>query len=481
MLQNQHCFIVKHFCVSLRNIYFYCHMQKIRAKILIVDDDADVLTAARVVLRQLYESVETESNPQRLATLLQQNRYDVILLDMNYAAGRLSGHEGLFWLNQIMAKNPQQQVIMITAYGDIQLAVDAMKQGAVDFIVKPWENEKLEAAVSAAYRRAVEKKEVSANTKTSTTTALRIQEPEIIGISTAFRNVIATVDKVAGTDANVLLLGENGTGKELIATLIHQRSQRKHEALVKVDVGALAANLFESELFGHKKGAFTDAREDRSGRMEAADRGTLFLDEVGNIPLSLQVKLLTVLQNREVTPLGSNRSIPINIRLISATNTDLQQAVRSGQFREDLFYRINTVVITLPPLRERVDDIPMLVDHFLKIYTTRYHKPEKSISQEAMRYLQKYTWPGNVRELQHAVERAVILSEQTILQKSDFVFSTTIEVNLHAEAFNLDEVERKTILAAIQKYSGNLSKVAKELGVGRTTLYRKMEKYGLDK
>lgn len=454
-------------------------MQKIRAKILIVDDDADVLTAARVVLRQLYESVETESNPQRLTTLLQQNRYDVILLDMNYAAGRLSGHEGLFWLNQIMAKNPQQQVIMITAYGDIQLAVDAMKQGAADFVVKPWENEKLEAAVSTAYRRAVDKKEISANTKAPVSS--RIQEPEIIGISPSFKNIIATVDKVAGTDANVLLLGENGTGKELIANLIHQRSQRKHEAFVKVDVGALATNLFESELFGHKKGAFTDAREDRSGRMEAANRGTLFLDEVGNIPLSLQVKLLTALQNREVNPLGSNRSIPIEIRLISATNLDLQQAVRSGQFREDLLYRINTVVITLPPLRERVDDIPMLADHFLKIYTTRYHKPEKSIAQEAIRYLQKYTWPGNVRELQHAVERAVILSEQTALQKSDFMFSPANEVNHNTEAFNLDEVERKTISAAIQKYSGNLSKVAKELGVGRTTLYRKMEKYGLDK
>ena len=452
-------------------------MQKMRAKILIVDDDADVLTAARVVLRQLYESVETESNPQRLTTLLQQNRYDVILLDMNYAAGRLSGHEGLFWLNHILAKNPQQQVIMITAYGDIQLAVDAMKQGAADFVVKPWENEKLEAAVNTAYRRAVEKKENSSNTKTPASS----QEADIIGISPAFRNIIATVDKIAGTDANVLLLGENGTGKELIANLIHQRSQRKHEAFVKVDVGALAANLFESELFGHKKGAFTDAREDRTGRMESANRGTLFLDEVGNIPLSLQVKLLTALQNREVNPLGSNRSIPIDIRLICATNLDLQQAVRSGQFREDLLYRINTVVITLPPLRERVDDIPMLADHFLKIYTTRYHKPEKSITQEAIRHLQKYTWPGNVRELQHAVERAVILSEQTTLQRSDFMFAPVNEVNHSTEAFNLDEVERKTILAAIQKYSGNLSKVAKELGVGRTTLYRKMEKYGLDK
>lgn len=454
-------------------------MPKTPAKILIVDDDADVLTAARVVLRQLYESVETESNPQRLHALLQQNRYDVILLDMNYAAGRLSGHEGLFWLNQIMARNPRQQVIMITAYGDIQLAVDAMKQGAADFIVKPWENEKLEGAVLAAYRRAVDQQKNQPATKN--TTSQPIPAAEIIGISPAFKQVLATVDKVAGTDANVLLLGENGTGKELIASLIHQRSRRKDEAFVKVDAGALPANLFESELFGHKKGAFTDAREDRTGRMEAANRGTLLLDEIGNIPIALQVKLLAALQNREVTPLGSNRATSIDIRLISATNLDIQQAVRSGHFREDLLYRINTVVITLPSLRDRTEDIPLLADHFLKIYTSRYHKGEKSISQDAIRYLQKYTWPGNIRELQHAVERAVILSEHTTLQKSDFVLSATADVAPGVEAFNLDEVERKTILAAIQKYNGNLSKVAKELGVGRTTLYRKMEKYGLDK
>ena len=454
-------------------------MPKTPAKILIVDDDADVLTAARVVLRQLYESVETESNPQRLHALLQQNRYDVILLDMNYAAGRLSGHEGLFWLNQIMARNPRQQVIMITAYGDIQLAVDAMKQGAADFIVKPWENEKLEGAVLAAYRRAVDQQKNQPATKN--TTSQPIPAAEIIGISPAFKQVLATVDKVAGTDAHVLLLGEKGTGKELIASLIHQRSRRKDEAFVKVDAGALPANLFESELFGHKKGAFTDAREDRTGRMEAANRGTLLLDEIGNIPIALQVKLLAALQNREVTPLGSNRATSIDIRLISATNLDIQQAVRSGHFREDLLYRINTVVITLPSLRDRTEDIPLLADHFLKIYTSRYHKGEKSISQDAIRYLQKYTWPGNIRELQHAVERAVILSEHTTLQKSDFVLSATADVAPGVEAFNLDEVERKTILAAIQKYNGNLSKVAKELGVGRTTLYRKMEKYGLDK
>lgn len=453
-------------------------MPKTRAKILIVDDDADILTAARVVLRQQYESVETESNPQRLTTLLQQNRYDVILLDMNYAVGRLSGHEGLFWLNQILAKNPHQQVIMITAYGDIQLAVDAMKQGAADFVVKPWENEKLEATVQSAYRRAVDKKE---NSSPKTSASSRSRETEIIGISPAFKQVIETVDKVTGTDANVLLLGENGTGKELIASLIHQRSQRKDEAFVKVDAGALPATLFESELFGYKKGAFTDAREDRIGRMESANRGTLFLDEIGNIPVSLQVKLLAALQNREVTPLGSNRSIPVDVRLICATNLDLQQAVRSGQFREDLLYRLNTIVITLPPLRDRTEDIPMLVDHFIKIYTGQYHKEEKSISQDAIRYLQKYTWPGNIRELQHAVERAVILSDETTLQKRDFMLSSTTLVAGNTEAFNLDEVERKTIQAAIQKYNGNLSKVAKELGVGRTTLYRKMEKYGLDK
>jgi DNA-binding NtrC family response regulator len=455
-------------------------MPKTRAKILIVDDDADILTAARVVLRQQYESVETESNPQRLSTLLQQNRYDVILLDMNYAAGRLSGHEGLFWLNHILARNSHQQVIMITAYGDIQLAVDAMKHGAADFIVKPWENEKLEAAVESAYRRSVSKKE-NASGKGSAPAAAHIPETEIIGISPAFKQVITMVDKVTRTDANVLLLGENGTGKELIAALIHQRSSRQAKAFVKVDAGALPATLFESELFGYKKGAFTDAREDRTGRMEAAHGGTLFLDEIGNIPIALQVKLLAALQNREITPLGSNRSIPIDVRLISATNLDLQQRVHSGQFREDLLYRLNTIVITLPPLRDRTEDIPMLADHFIKLYTAKYHKAEKSIAQDAIRNLQRYTWPGNIRELQHAIERAVILSEGTTLQKNDFILSSPAQVPGSNEPFNLDDVERKTIQAAIQKYNGNLSKVAKELGVGRTTLYRKMEKYGLDK
>jgi two-component system response regulator HydG len=459
-------------------------MQKTSAKILIVDDDADILTAARVVLRQRYTHVDTEANPQRLNVLLRQNQYHVILLDMNYSAGRLSGNEGLFWLNQIRSLHPQQQVVMITAYADIQLAVEAMKQGAADFIVKPWDNEKLEATVYTAYQHSLSRKEIQPSQKKPLQEhAIAELGSEIIGSSVAFKNVIATAEKVAKTDANILLLGENGTGKELIAKYIHRQSLRSAGAFVKVDVGALSATLFESELFGHKKGAFTDAREDRIGRIESAHGGTLFLDEVGNLPLPLQVKLLSVLQNREVIPLGSNASVAVDIRLICATNLNLRHVVGVGEFREDLLYRINTVEVTVPPLRSRSQDIPALASHFLEIYTAKYRKENKSLAEDALVYLQKHTWPGNVRELQHAIERAVIMSDHNSLHKNDFLLSAKIENETEEknEAFNLDEMERKAIIAAIQKHSGNLSQVAKELGVGRTTLYRKMTRYGLEK
>jgi DNA-binding NtrC family response regulator len=462
-------------------------MHKLSAKILVVDDDQDVLTAARVVLRQRFDIVETESNPQRLNFLLEQNRYDVILLDMNYSTGRTSGNEGMFWLKQILAVNAEQRVIMVTAYGDIQLAVEAMKHGAADFIVKPWENEKLEATVNASYQYAIAKKELQ-QVKTKHAHYNKIAhapESELIGNSLLIKEVLNTVDKVARTDANILLLGENGTGKDLIAKYIHHQSLRKDEPFIKVDVGSLSANLFESELFGHKKGAFTDAREERIGRMELANGGTLFLDEVGNLPMPLQVKLLSVLQNREVTPLGSSKPVAINIRLICATNLDIHDAVETGQFREDLLYRINTVEVTLPPLRQRTEDIPLLAKHFLKVYNLKYRKENKMISDGALKYLQQYSWPGNIRELQHAIERAVIMSEHVEISKQDFLFSPRKEVSLSdsnelkKEALNLDEMERKAIIQAMQKYRGNMSKVAKELGVGRTTLYRKMTKHGL--
>ncbi|HEY0652289.1 MAG TPA: sigma-54 dependent transcriptional regulator [Chryseosolibacter sp.] len=457
-------------------------MQKIAGKILVVDDDADVLTAARVVLRQRYEHVQTEDNPNRVVSLLKQSSFDVILLDMNFSAGRLTGNEGLYWLQQIIAAYPDQQVVMITAYGDIKLAVEAMKHGAADFIVKPWDNEKLEATVYAAYQHATSKKEVRSLKRRQSEFSRLVNDTtgQVIGSSRPFMNVLETVDKVAGTDASILLLGENGTGKELIAKMIHSKSMRSDQPFVKVDVGSLSQNLFESELFGHKKGAFTDAREDRTGRIELATGGTLFLDEIGNIPLSSQVKLLSVLQNREVIPLGSSTAVPINVRLITATNVDIQQAISEGRFREDVLYRINTVEIVLPPLRERKEDIPALARHFVQVYCAKYRKNEKPVSADAMNSLQNYSWPGNIRELQHAVERAVIMSDKNELTKADFHLSPKRIAPSKQESLNLDEMERNAIVNAIQKHQGNMSNVARELGVGRTTLYRKMTKYGLD-
>jgi DNA-binding NtrC family response regulator len=456
-------------------------MTKVAARILVVDDDPDILTAARVVLRQKFESVVTENNPQQLNYLLQHNTYDVILLDMNYSAGKTSGKEGMMWLNEILSLNPLQQVVMITAYGDIKLAVEAMKQGAADFIVKPWENEKLEATVHASFQHSQARKELyHLKTKQSQySRTVHAPDTELLGHSSQIKNVLATVVKLAGTDANVLLLGENGTGKDLVAKYIHQQSTRRDHPFIKVDVGALSTNLFESELFGHKKGSFTDAREDRIGRIELANHGTLFLDEVGNLPLALQVKFLSALQSREIIPLGSNKPVAVNVRLICATNLDIHGAVAKGEFRQDLLYRINTVELTLPPLRERPEDVPLLAKHFLKMYLSKYRKEEKSISDEVLKFLQQHTWPGNVRELQHAIERAVIMSEHTQLRKQDFLLSNKKETSAPKEALNLESMERKAIIQAIEKYNGNMSKVAKELGVGRTTLYRKMTKYGL--
>lgn len=468
-------------CIILKQLPLI-KMQKIPARILIVDDDPDVLNAARVVLRQRYEVVQTEENPNRIPGLLKQTPFDVILLDMNFSAGRLTGNEGLFWLQQITAAHPEQQVVMITAYGEIQVAVEAMKHGAADFIVKPWENEKLEATVYAAYQHAISKKEVRSLKKRQSDFSKLVNDGsfEVVGDSPAFRETLDMVQRVAPTDASILLLGENGTGKELIARLIHKSSKRADQPFVKVDVGSLPENLFESELFGHKKGAFTDAKEDRTGRIELANDGTLFLDEIGNLALSLQVKLLSVLQNREVTPVGSTMPVPVNIRLVTATNMDIHHAVSHGHFRDDLLYRINTVEINLPSLRERREDIPVLTNYFTKIYTSKYRKGEKRISDETISYLQKYHWPGNIRELQHAIERAVVMSDKTELTKNDFPLTTKKIASSKTEALNLDEMEKNAIISAIHKHKGNLSNVAKELGVGRTTLYRKMTKYGLE-
>ena len=457
-------------------------MSKFQATILIIDDDPDILTTARVVLRQKFTHVITEGNPEKIKSLFTEATYDVVLLDMNYKAGVTTGNEGLYWLRKILSHNKDQQVIMMTAYGDINLAVEAMKEGAADFIVKPWQNEKLEATVIAAFNHAQAKKEIGQLKKQQShyTRALSHPETEFICHSPLMRDLWKTIEKVAATDANILLLGENGTGKELVARQIHFRSQRKDQPFVKVDLGALSSTLFESELFGHKKGAFTDAREERIGRFELATGGTLFLDEIGNLSPPLQSKLLSVLQTREVVPIGSNVSVPINIRLISATNIDIHDAVTEENFREDLLYRINTVELLIPPLRERREDIKPLAEHFIGLYTTKYRKEKISLEEEALKALMHYAWPGNVRELQHAIERAIIMSDGSKLRKQDFLLSRK-ETKEKKEVMNLEEMERKAIASAIQKYAGNMTKVAKELGLGRTTLYRKISKYGLDK
>lgn len=453
-------------------------IMKTPAHILVVDDDPDILQSARVVLRQHFDQVSTESNPQQLPFLINQKQPDVVLLDMNFTADVTKGREGLFWLQKILDDHPSLSVVMVTAFGDVKLAVEAMKIGAVDFVVKPWENEKLIATVNSAFQLAASKKEVAKlkQHQSRISEVYTQSDSLIIGESSAIKDVFTIVNRVAVTDANILLLGENGTGKELIAKAIHHQSSRRDGPFIKVDVGTISESLFESELFGHVKGAFTDAKQDRVGRFELASGGTLFLDEIGNLPLALQSKLLTVLQNRIITPVGSNKQIPIDIRLISATNENMEKLIQEEEFREDLLYRINTVEITVPPLRERTQDIPLLLKHFCAMYNRKYNK-SLGVASGVIQTLENYSWPGNVREFQHAVERAIILCEGKNISSHDFQFpgQRSISENLT----NLHDVERKAIADTIRKNKGNLSKAAKELGLGRTTLYRKIEKYGL--
>lgn len=456
-------------------------MQKVNAHILIIDDDTDVLHTARVVLKSQFSKITTESNPQQINYLLNHNEYDVIVLDMNYTAGVTSGKEGLFWLKEIIAKNPSQQIIMITAYGDIKLAVEAMKIGAADFVVKPWENERLQATVYTAYQHSQAKKELSdlKNKNRDLSKLLKGGHQELIGKSAPMQQVFKMINKVAATEANILILGENGTGKELIAQAIHQNSERNDQPFIKVDLGAIPDSLFESELFGHKKGAFTDAKEDRSGRFAVANGGTLFLDEVGNVPLPMQAKLLTAIQSKTVIPVGSNKPIPVDCRIISATNSNLSQMAAEKDFREDLLYRLNTIEIHIPPLRNRKEDIGPLTEFFLNQYSVKYRKSGLTIKAETLDYLSSYDWPGNIRELQHAVERAVIMTDNDKLQPDDFILSSSGRTVKEKESLNLDDIEKETIEQALNKFNGNVSKAAKELGLGRTTMYRKMEKYGI--
>ena len=450
-------------------------------KILMIDDDEDVLLAAKMLLKKQNHHVIIEKNPKKIPFLLNNDTYDVILLDMNFSKDITSGKEGFFWLDEIIKHDPTSVVILITAFGDVEMAVRALKQGATDFILKPWQNEKLIATIATAIKLKQSYNEVDKLKKAKEMLEEQISKPfaEIIGKSQAIQEVFNLTDKVAKTEANVLILGENGTGKELIARAIHQRSLRKDNSFVSVDMGAITETLFESELFGHKKGSFTDAREDRPGRFELANRGTLFLDEIGNLSLSLQGKLLSVLQSRQVTRVGSNQAQPIDIRLICATNMPLHKMVQEGTFRQDLLYRINTVEVRVPPLCERVEDIPLLAQHYLSYYAKKYHKLVKLITPEAMDRLKRYAWPGNIRELQHAIERAVIMTDSDTLQESDFLLSRSITAGATNNTLNLDEVERTAIAKALQMHNGNISKAADELGLTRASLYRRMEKYGL--
>ncbi len=444
------------------------------ATILVIDDDIDVLTALRLLLKPLVKDVVTEKNPSNITSQIERATFDIIILDMNFSGLVNTGNEGIFWLNKIRKQKPETSVILMTAYADIDLAIRGLKEGASDFLVKPWKNEKIIETITA-----ILSKKKSNGVKTE---SLNSNSVEIIGESDVMKDVFVKLKKVAPTDANILVLGENGTGKDLIARALHDNSKRRNKPFVKVDVGALTASLFESELFGYKKGAFTDAREDRKGRFEAANGGTLFLDEIGNISLGQQVRLLTVLQNRQVTPLGSNESIPIDIRLICATNIDPKILADEKKFRKDLIYRINTVDIIVPPLRDRGTDITELSKYFVSIYAEKYNKNGFTFDSGFISKLKKHDFPGNVRELQYVLERAVIMTDGSTLKPDDLVFSSierTINSSPEHTTMNLDDLEKNTILTVLEKNKGNVSKSAKELGITRAALYRRLDKYEL--
>ena len=449
--------------------------------LLIVDEDKIVLKELDLIMHNEFEKVITLTNPNRIIEILRQNDIDIVILDMNFRSGIHNGNEGLFWMREIFRFDSAISIIIVTASRDIELAVKAIREGAVDFILKPWDDSKLLATVNAAWQLRCSRLEASALKKDNQQLKKEINRGGVkivLGASPTMINVMNIVKKVAGTDANVLITGENGTGKELVAREIHNLSKRSEELMVSVDMGSITESLFESELFGHVKGAFTDARDDRKGKFEQAQKGTLFLDEIGNLSLQSQAKLLSVLQNRHVVRVGSNKQIPIDIRLICATNCDLMQMVTEGMFREDLLYRINTIMIEVPPLRDRVDDIPILANYFLKINCERYGKGSMKFSTHTLEKLSNHEWPGNIRELQHAVEKAVILSESPVIKPSDFVFSPASGNIIHKE-MTLDEMEKKMISDSISRYDGNLSAVAGKLGITRQTLYNKMKKYNI--
>ena len=452
----------------------------IDAKILVIDDNKSVLSALEILLQFEYKNVQTLFNPNQISSFPNMEDIDIVLLDMNFSAGVNTGNEGLFWLNEIKKKSPNTSVIMMTAYGAVDLAVKALKQGASDFVLKPWNNERLMTTVKSAYELRKSKQEIYNLKKKENNLKQVINEGRnfIIGQSKPLTAVLNLVAKVAKTDVNVLITGENGTGKELIARELHRLSARKDEVFINVDMGSIAENLFESELFGHTKGSFTDAKEDRAGKFEAAHQGTLFLDEIGNLSLQMQAKLLSSIQNRSVVRVGSNKPIKVDIRLICATNCNLEQMVADGLFREDLLYRINTIHIEVPPLRDRDDDILVLADFFLKKFAHKYDKPGLRINNVAQEKLMEYPWPGNIRELQHTMERAVILSDGNVLKPSDFLLHAKPSQSFDNQPLTLNEMEQQMISRALEQHEGNYSAAAEQLGISRQTLYNKLKKKG---
>jgi DNA-binding NtrC family response regulator len=452
-----------------------------KGNILIVDDNTNIIRTLEILLRPEFDRVRGITDPNRIQAELRATDYNLVILDMNFLAGINTGNEGLYWLNRIKREHPDISVVLITAYGDVELAVKALKQGATDFVPKPWDNSKLMATLKSALELNHSKKEVGylKQKEKGLKAELNREQNPMIGSSPALLHVRNVVRKVAKTNANILITGENGSGKEMIAREIHQQSARKDELLVHIDLGALSETLFESELFGHVKGAFTDAKEDRAGKFEMANRGTLFLDEIGNLSIHLQAKLLAAIQNREILRVGSNEAKPVDIRLVCATNKNLEHMVSEGLFREDLLYRINTIHVEVPPLRERGNDILLLADFFLKTYASKYDKYGLKINQPAQEKLLKYTWPGNIRELMHTIEKAVILNESMVLGPEDFFLKPTKIPPHSQEHLTLEEMEKQMILSSIERHAGNLTKAAENLGITRQTMYNKFKKYGL--
>ena len=454
-----------------------------KGKILIVDDNEDILFTLKMLLRPLAEQVTTLDDPREMLPLLSRVRHDVILLDMNFRRDAVSGREGFAWLEEILKLDPQAVVIFMTAYSDTDKAVRAIKAGATDFIPKPWEKEKLLATLSSGMKLRRSQREVNLLKEQVEALSDGNADERIIGESDAMRAIFDTVEKLRDTDANILILGENGTGKDVIARLLYRHSPRSGKPFVTIDLGSIPEQLFESELFGYEKGAFTDARKAKAGRMEVATGGTLFLDEIGNLSLPMQAKLLTAIEKRQISRLGSTQSTPIDVRLICATNADIRRMVEEERFRQDLLYRINTIELHIPPLRERGNDILLLADHFLQRYARKYQKEMRGLTREAKSKLLKYAWPGNVRELQHTMERAVILGDGSLLRPENFVFQATAPASRphkeEKEVLNLEQLERQAVERAMRLSEGNMTKAAEYLGITRFALYRKIEKLGL--